>query len=78
MSVYAEIIGVISNFMYSKLLIILLLACGLWYTFRTKFVQLRMFGESIRVVTEKPSKRQRILLPGADGVHRVPRGHRQH
>ena len=60
MSVYAEIIGVISNFMYSKLLIILLLACGLWYTFRTKFVQLRMFGESIRVVTEKPSEESSV------------------
>ena len=60
MSVYAEIIGVISNFMYSKLLIILLLACGLWYTFRTKFVQLRMFGESIRVVTEKPSEKSSV------------------
>ena len=60
MSVYAEIIGVVSNFMYSKLLIILLLACGLWYTFRTKFVQLRMFGESIRVVTEKPSEESNV------------------
>ncbi len=43
----------ISNFMYSYLLIILLLAVGLYYTFRTKFVQIRLLGESIRLVTEK-------------------------
>lgn len=39
--------------MYSYLLIILLLAVGLYFTFRTKFVQFRLLGESIRLVTEK-------------------------
>ena len=53
---FAELIGTISGFMYSKLLIIILLAGGLWFTFRTKFVQFRMFGESVRVVMEKPEK----------------------
>ena len=51
---FGTIIGNISGFMYSKLLVILLIAVGLYYTFRTKFVQFRFFGESIRVVTEKP------------------------
>lgn len=39
--------------MYSYLLIILLLAVGLYFTFRTKFVQFRLLGESILLVTEK-------------------------
>lgn len=43
----------ISNFMYSYLLIILLLAVGVYFTFRTRFIQVRMLGESIRLVTEK-------------------------
>ena len=43
----------ISNVMYSYLLIILLLAVGLYFTVRTKFVQFRFLGESIRLVTEK-------------------------
>ena len=53
---FTEIIGVISGFMYSKLLIILLLGAGIYFTFRTGFVQFRMFGESVRVVSEKPDK----------------------
>lgn len=51
---FGTIIGNISGFMYGKLLVILLIAVGLYFTFRTKFVQFRFFGESIRVVTEKP------------------------
>ena len=43
----------ISNFMYSYLLIIMLLAVGLYFTIRTRFVQFRFLGESIRLVTEK-------------------------
>ena len=51
---FGEIIGNISGFMYGNLLVIMLIAVGLYFTFRTKFVQFRFFGESIRVVTEKP------------------------
>lgn len=49
----SKVIESISNFMYSYLLIILLLAVGLYFSFRTKFVQLRLLRESIRLVTEK-------------------------
>ncbi len=51
--IFSKAIESISNFMYSYLLIILLLAVGLYFTFRTKFVQMRLLGESIRLVTEK-------------------------
>ena len=50
---FASLIGVISNVMYSYLLIILLLAVGLYFTCRGKFLQLRMLPESIRVAGEK-------------------------
>ena len=50
---FSMLIEEISNFMYSYLLIILLLAVGLYFTFRTKFAQIRLLGESIRIVTEK-------------------------
>ena len=53
---FGTIIGNISGFMYGKLLVFLLIVVGLYFTFRTKFVQFRFFGESIRVVTEKPEK----------------------
>ena len=53
---FAQIVSAISGFMYSYLLIVILLGAGIWFTFRTKFVQFRMFRESIRVVTEKPAQ----------------------
>ena len=51
---FANLIGGISNVMYSYLLIILLLAVGLYFTCRGKFLQLRMLPESLRVASEKP------------------------
>ena len=51
--IFSKGVEAVSNFMYSYLLIILLLAVGLYFTFRTKFVQFRLLGESIRLVTEK-------------------------
>lgn len=53
MEMFSSLISNISNIMYSYLLIILLLAVGLYFTIRTKFVQFRLLGESIKVVTEK-------------------------
>ncbi len=53
---FSNVIGAISGFMYSKLLIIMLLAVGLFFTVATKLVQFRMFKESIRVIGEKPEK----------------------
>jgi AGCS family alanine or glycine:cation symporter len=51
-----EIVNAISSFMYSKLLIFILLGGGIYFTFATKFVQFRLFKESLRVVMEKPEK----------------------
>ena len=48
-----ELTGAISDFMYSYLLIILLLAVGVYFSFRTGLVQIRMLKEAICVVTEK-------------------------
>lgn len=56
----AAIIGSISGFMYGKLLIIMLLAVGLYFSIRTGLVQFRLFGESIRLVSEKPDKKGAI------------------
>lgn len=50
-----QIISNISNALYSYILIILLVGCGLYFTFRTRFAQFRLFGAQLRAVTEKPS-----------------------
>ena len=48
-----NIISVINDQLYSKILIILLIVGGLYFTIRSRFVQFRLFGEQWRVVTEK-------------------------
>lgn len=52
---FAEIINTISNLLYSYILIILLLGAGIWFSIRTRFVQFRMFIESLRVVAQPGS-----------------------
>ena len=51
-----EIIAALSNWMYTYLLVILLVAAGLFFTIRNRFPQLRLLRESIRVVVERPEK----------------------
>lgn len=46
-------LSLFSDSLYTYVLIILLVACGLYFSFRTKFVQIRLFPEAVRVITEK-------------------------
>jgi len=46
----------VSAAMYSYILIIILIAGGLYFSVRTKFVQFRCFGDQIKAVMEKPGK----------------------
>lgn len=57
---FGGVISDISNIMYSYLLIIMLLAVGVYFTLRSKFVQLRLLGESIRVVGEKSDDKNAV------------------
>lgn len=49
---YANFIGSLSGFLYTYILPILLIGGGLYFTFKTNFVQIRLLKESIKVVTE--------------------------
>ena len=51
---FDKIISGINDAFYGYLLIILLLAGGLYFTVRTKFAQFRLLKEQFRAVTEKP------------------------
>jgi len=42
--------------LYYPILVVVLVAAGLYFSFKTKFVQIRWFGESIKVIMEKPTK----------------------
>ena len=45
MEAFANIISLISGFLYSYILIALLIAAGLYFTIKTGFIQFRLFGE---------------------------------
>ena len=48
-------ISTINDVLYSYVLIIILVLGGLYFTFRTKFVQFRLLKEQFRAVIEKPA-----------------------
>ncbi|MBR5011701.1 MAG: alanine:cation symporter family protein [Clostridia bacterium] len=50
-------VGVANDALYTYILIILLIAGGLYFTLRTKFVQFRLFKEQFKAVTEKPQEK---------------------
>lgn len=49
-----ELLLTINGYLYYPILIIVLLGAGLYFTVRTGFLQISMFGESFRVLREKP------------------------
>ncbi len=50
-----DAVNAVNDALYSYLLIIILVAGGLYFSFRTKFVQFRLLGEQFRAVMEKPA-----------------------
>lgn len=55
-----KIIDTVNTGLYSYVLIILLVVGGLYFTFRTKFAQIGMLGEQLKVVGERPSDKKGI------------------
>ena len=49
-----ELLSAVNGVLYYPILIIVLLACGLYFTIRTKFIQFGLLGEAFKVITEKP------------------------
>ena len=75
---FASLVGVISNVMYSYLLIIMLLAVGLYFTLRSRFVQLRLLPESNPGSRREDGQQLRIRISGVDGIDGEPCRHRQY
>ena len=60
MDTFASIVSTISGWLYGYILIALLIGAGLYFSVRTGFVQLRLLGESIRVIKEPRKDRDAI------------------
>ena len=55
MEKFANILGSMSDFLYTWILVALLIITGLYFSIRTNFVQIRLLPEALRVITEKKS-----------------------
>ena len=47
-----ELITSVNDVIWSYVLMVALVGCGLWFTWRTRFMQFRMVGEMLRLLTE--------------------------
>ena len=50
----------VDNYMYFPVLVIILAAAGLFFTFRTRGVQIRLFGTACKLIVEKPANAQKV------------------
>lgn len=49
-------ISAINDVLWSYILIIMLLGCAIWFTFKTRFVQFRMIKEMIKLLGDSTEK----------------------
>ena len=52
MEFITDIVTFVNNILWSYVLIATLIACGLWFTLKTKFVQFRMIGHMFKLLLE--------------------------
>ena len=52
MDLLTQLIGSANDFLWTYVLIIMLLGCAFWFSFKTKFVQVRMLKEMIRLLSD--------------------------
>ena len=57
---FETIIDAINTFLYSKLLIVILIGSGIYFTIRTRFPQVRLFRNACSAVMEKPEGEESV------------------
>ena len=57
---FSKVIDFLNNALYSYVLIIALVIVGIYFTVRTKFSQIGMLSEQLRVITEKPQDKKGV------------------
>ena len=56
MDIFNTWISAINDVLWSYILIIMLLGCAIWFTFKTRFVQFRMIKEMIKLLGDSTGK----------------------
>ena len=57
---FFDFLNKIDDVMYYPVLIIVLAAAGLYFSFRTRFAQIRLFGDACKLIMEKPAGEQKV------------------
>lgn len=57
---FETVIDAINTFLYSKLLIVILIGSGIYFTIRTRFPQVRSFRNACKAVMEKPEGEESV------------------
>lgn len=66
MEFISSIVGAVNNVLYQPYVVpLLLIAVGIYFTFRTKFMQLGMFVEMFKVIKERPKSENGVSSFGA-------------
>ncbi|ACK60805.1 MULTISPECIES: alanine/glycine:cation symporter family protein [Bacillus] len=68
MDFLARVIGDVNNILWSYVIIAMLIGLGLYFSFRVKFVQVRYFGEMIRLLGDGASSKTRKAQKEKSGV----------
>ncbi|PER12020.1 sodium:alanine symporter family protein [Bacillus cereus] len=68
MDFLARVIGDVNNILWSYVIIAMLIGLGLYFSFRVKFVQVRYFGEMIRLLGDGASSKTRNAQKEKSGV----------
>ncbi len=60
MDAVVQFFNKVDDVMYYPIFVIVLAAAGLFFTFRTRFVQVRLFKTACRLIVEKPASEQKV------------------
>lgn len=55
---FNDVLGKMNDLLYTYVLIVLLVAVGIYFTIRTKGVQFRLFLDGIKSIMESPEKKK--------------------
>ena len=47
-----DLLTQINDVLWTYVIMVVLVCCGLWFTWRMRFVQFRMLGEMVRLLTD--------------------------
>ena len=64
-----DFLNIVNAILYYPILIIILIASGLYFTFKTGVIQISLFKNAFSVITETPKKRRSFIISSSNGFN---------